>query len=99
MQILIKLAPLAVPSVYWLPWPPLWVKKILGGFWHLSQIMFDELPKSTKNSTKIPTTITTTQTTTTTTTTTESTSDMTGGGTVLAEFRILDASLKEFFNK
>ena len=55
--------------------------------------------ESTKNSTKIPTTITTTQTTTTTTTTTESTSDMTGGGTVLAEFRILDASLKEFFNK
>ena len=44
--------------------------------------------ESTKNSTKIPTTITTTQTTTTTD----------GGGTVLAEFRTLDASLKEFFN-
>ena len=43
MQILIKLAPLAVPSVYWLPWPPLWVKKILGGFWHLSQLKFEEI--------------------------------------------------------
>ena len=38
MQILRKLAPLAVPPDYMLPWPT------GGGFWHLSKLKFEGIP-------------------------------------------------------
>ena len=42
MQILRKLAPL-LPSIYLPPWPPWGSKNFLGGFWHLSQLKFEEI--------------------------------------------------------
>ena len=42
MQILGKLAPL-LPPVYQPPCPPWGSKKILSGFWHLSQLKFEEI--------------------------------------------------------
>ena len=42
MQILRKLAPPAA-HVYCPPCPPWESKKFLGGFWHLSQLKFEEI--------------------------------------------------------
>ena len=42
MQILRKLSPL-LPPIYLPPWPPWESKKFLGGFWHLSQLNFEEI--------------------------------------------------------
>ena len=42
MHFLRKLAPLLLP-IYLPPWPP-WESNIfLGGFWHLSQLKFEEI--------------------------------------------------------
>ena len=49
MQILRKLAPLLPPPHFLAPLVPLGSKNILGGFWHLSQLKFEEiLPKLQK---------------------------------------------------
>ena len=43
MQILRKLAPLAVPPDYLPPWPSWESNIVLGGFLHLSQLKFEKI--------------------------------------------------------